>query len=330
MKIIQNIQIPLTLNQTWPICRQRKTKLRHVAYGRLRIRPLYSVPRDNCCDSCIWFRDVIRGFPGNSEPPDDPVVWHTGQGATGRFFLSSRWWDDVWQRGAATLHKTVFPSIAGQQGIHRHSANGRCLSSAREPNGRDPQNLASYARITSGEQRSLIRNIIVNMNTQMSYVIKSGLISLNYIWMNGRKKIHWISGLLYRLILVKQFRWCWNPQHCDSCKTKTEATLAIHSITSISVLQSFWNIAQEPISQTVSLISFLNHKTCLMIWSKSSSIWKKIVRHLNLIIYGKVLRWPDNMSDDYEQIFRNFAKLSAMSDGFQWTLHKNFSCSNRN
>ena len=186
------------------------------------------------------FVTSFAGFPGI--PNHQTTLWFgtLGRVPRGVFFSSSRWWDDVWQRGAATLHRTVFPSIVGQQGIHQHSANGRRLSSTREPNGRDPQNLASYARITSGEQRSLIRNIIVNMNTQLSYVIKCGLISLNYTWMNGRKKIHWISGSLYRLILVKQFRWCWNPQHCDSSKTNTEATLAIHSITSISVLQSFW------------------------------------------------------------------------------------------
>ena len=177
------------------------------------------------------FVTSLAGSPGI--PNQQTTLWFGTLGRVPRevSFPLSRWWGVVWQHGAATLPRTVCLCIVGQ-GIHRHSANGQHLWSATELNGRDPQHQASYAPSTSGEQRSLIRNILVNMNTQLSYVIKSGLISLDYIWMNDRKEIHWISGKRYRrLILVKQFRRCWNPHpgtHSNviNPKPRTEATLS--------------------------------------------------------------------------------------------------------
>ena len=59
-----------------------------------------------------------------------------------------------------------------------------------------------------------------------------------------------------------------------------------------------------------------DHQTiCLMILSKSDILKRSIIRCFSLSIHKKFLRWSDNMSDDFEQIIRHFAKSSAMSHG---------------
>ena len=80
----------------------------------------------------------------------------------------------------------------------------------------------------------------------------------------------------------------------------------------------FWSLGIVVAYTMFMKIFFGSSETiCLLILtlSKSSDISKKIIRHFSLRGNEKFFRRSDNMSADFEQIIRHFAKSSSMADG---------------